>query len=126
MSNSTITIDLSRGIYAPEYMKITIGSRYGNVYCHINDKTVEFSTVAAHKAGFALVVKASQAIEGEFIEMKVNNRSIHMLPAQAYQVGGALLRKIDDADDFQLLRGKPNGNRKIIHGGNRVTSSDSG
>jgi len=121
---SSITIDLKRGIYCPEHTVIRIGSRYGNVYCHINDKTVEFSTVAAHKAGFALVVKASQAIEGEFIEMKVNNRSIQMLPGQAIQVGGALLRKIDDADDFQLARGKPNGNRQIIHSGNRVSGSN--
>jgi len=100
--NSHISIDLERKIYVPYHMTIRVGSRNGLVHCLLGDSVVEFTTTAANKAGFDLVKKSSLAQPGELVVMKINNRTIDLLPAHAKKIGGMMLRKADDADDFQL------------------------
>jgi len=71
------------------------------VYLLVDDKMLEMRTPAAHKTGFALVKQAGEALPGEFVVLKVNGYALNFPPKSATQVGGALLRKADDADDFQ-------------------------
>lgn len=99
---SSISIELAHKIYVPIRLEVRVQSRNGLVYCLLGQKVVEFRTPAAHKAGFALVKKSSEAQVGDVVEMTINNQTIDLLPPHAKRLGGMLLRKADDADDFQL------------------------
>jgi len=68
----------------------------------INDKMLEMRTPVAHKTGFAMVKNAGEASPNEFVVLKVNGYALNFPPKSAKQVGGSLLRKADDADDYQL------------------------
>ena len=101
----TIEITRSRGILTGVNFTVRVRSRYGLVYWMIGDKApLEMRTPAAHKTGFALVKHASEAIAGELVVVKINGENLTFLPEHATQIGGALLRKADDADDFQQHR----------------------
>ncbi len=100
--NSSISVDLKTGIFQPVIMNIRVRSENGQVLLLIRDKVVKFTTIAAHRAGFDLVKKSAEALPKEFINLKINNHSTNLLPEHATKVGTALLRKADDADDFQL------------------------
>jgi len=77
-------------------------SRGGLVYALIGDKMLEMRTPEAHRIGFAMCKKAGEAEAGELIIVKINGTELQFPPNNARQVGGALLRKADDADDFQI------------------------
>ena len=49
--------------------------------------------------------KAGEALAGDFVSLLINSKELQLLPQQALQVGGAILRKFEDADDYQLNRG---------------------
>ena len=99
----TINIGQKRGIYNGEHIRIVVRAEGPNVVMFINDSRTEYKTPVAHKAGFDLV-KKSDCLPGEFITMRINGRELDILPQQAKQIGGALLRKADFADDYQLMR----------------------
>ena len=98
----SITVDLKRGIYQGSCCQIIIRTENGQVIVFIDQSKIEFKTPAAFKLGFALAKKAGLALQGEFVSLVINSKEIQLLPEQALKVGGAILRKTDDADDFQL------------------------
>jgi hypothetical protein len=51
-----------------------------------------------------MVKQAGSALPGEHVVLKVNGDALNFPPEGAKQVGAALLRKADDADDFQIMR----------------------
>lgn len=81
----------------------------------VDDKTIPLTTTQAHEAGWALVRTADDCIRNshngvlwdghtakEAVVLSVNNHSMHVSPAKARKIGGALLRKSDFADDYQI------------------------
>lgn len=72
------------------------------MYALIGDKMLEMRTPEAHRIGFAMCKQAGLAEPGELIVVKINGSELQFPPNNARQVGGALLRKADDADDFQI------------------------
>ena len=97
----SLEVTKSAGIFVPNVNEVRARTRNGLVYLLINDKVLEMRTPAAHKTGFALVKHAGEAGPSEFVVLKVNGYALNFPPKSAKQVGGALLRKADVADDFQ-------------------------
>ena len=83
-----------------------VRSEGGSVVMLFGDAKVTMGTVEAHKAGFKLVKLSDQIIDGELICLKINGGELDLLPEQAKTIGGALLRKADNADDYQLQHPK--------------------
>ena len=86
----------------PREYTVRVNQYQGAVYMYVNNKKVTFDTPTAHKAGLALVRRSRVAEKNEFVEMRLNTESIHIPLLQAQKIGVALLRKADDADDFQV------------------------
>jgi hypothetical protein len=102
--NDGLEVSLSTGLYVPNVQQATAATRNGLVYLLIDGKMLEMRTPAAHKTGFAMVKQAGSALPGEHVVLKVNGDALNFPPEGAKQVGAALLRKADDADDFQIMR----------------------
>ena len=98
----SISIDLKRGIYQGTCCKIRVRAENGLVILFIDHSKIEFNTPTAFRVGFSIVKKAGLALQGEFVSWVINGKEIQLLPEQALKVGGAILRKTDDADDFQI------------------------
>ena len=100
----TDSIEVTRkaGIYHPNVQKVVVPQqKNGLVYALINDSLLEMRTPAAHKVGFALVRQAGEASPSENIVLLINGVALNFPPKGAKQFGAALLRRADDADDFQ-------------------------
>ena len=106
MSDS-IDVDATKRVLTGDYVPIRVESHYGMVYWAIGDSIIKLTTVVAHRIGMALCKKASERAPDEFVFVKINGKEIQFEARNAKQVGGALLRKADDADDFQLQRKQP-------------------
>jgi len=100
----SIKIALKRGIWSCAIHQIRVRADRDSVLILIADKMVSFTTPAAHRAGFSLVKLAGRALPGEFVIMSINGSDLDLLPEHALKVGGALLRKADDVDDYQLRK----------------------
>ena len=97
-----ISVSLSTGVYCPWSARVRVGHDRGHVRVAINEKAIELTTPAAHKMGYSLAVKGGQAQRGEHVTLSINGERLQLLPEHAVQLGGAILRKTDDADDYQL------------------------
>lgn len=105
---ATLTIKKqAHRVYQPIVDHIVVKSMRGKVVMVIGSAQVLFSTLVAHGAGLALIKEAATALPGDLIIMEVNSTEIQFLPRQATQIGAALLRKVDVADDWQLANQKP-------------------
>ena len=96
-----LEVTLSTGIFIPNVNAVRVRHRAGLVYLFVDDCLVEMRTPIAHKTGFALVCQAGEAMENEFIILRINGDDLNFPTHNARQIGAALLRKADDADDFQ-------------------------
>jgi len=99
--NNKMEVTRSAGFFSPNVNEVRVRQRYGLVYLMAGDKVLEMRTPLAHKTGFDLVKQAGEALPGEFVILRVNGQELNFLSHQAKQIGGSLLRKADDADDFQ-------------------------
>lgn len=72
----------------------------------IGAAVVEMTTVTAHKIAFPLILKSDEAGPGDVVTLTVNRKDLDLLPNQAKKLGGALLRKADAADDWQLANNR--------------------
>lgn len=107
MKENSISVDRRSGILEPRAHRIAVRSRYGSVLMNIDGKIIELTTIVAHRIGMDLVCKANDCLPSELINVNINNEKLGLLPEHATQIGGALLRKADDADDWQLENLKP-------------------
>lgn len=89
-------------IYAPEIHKIIIRHELGMVIMFIDDRRIELNTLTAHKIGYTMAT--AKLAPNEMIVLSINGEKIDMVWPIAVKVSSALLRKADDADDFQLRR----------------------
>jgi len=99
-----IEIELKRGIWSESTYQVRVRSEVDHVLMLAKQKIVKFRTPAAHRTGFALAKKGGEAMPGEFVIMRINGEALEMLPEDAVNLGGALLRKADDVDDYQLRK----------------------
>jgi len=99
-----IEIDLKSGLFTDYAHQIRVRAEFDHVLMLIRRKVVKMRTTAAHKAGFALAKKAGEALPGEFVIMNINGEAFELPPESALNLGGALLRKADDVDDYQLRK----------------------
>lgn len=76
----------------------------GLVLLFIDESCIEIGVVLAHRIGFSLVKKSSEALVNDMVILKVNGKEISLLPSYAKKIGAALLRKADFADDQQRVR----------------------
>lgn len=72
------------------------------VVVFIDGVGLPFLTTTVHPVGFQLVRLAQQAEKGDVVVFNINGTDIDLPPDNARQVGAALLRKADFADDWQL------------------------
>lgn len=100
----SIKITLKHGIWFCAIHQIRVRAERDSVLMLIADKMVSFTAPAAHKAGFSLAKLAGCALPGEFVIMAINGSDLDLLPEHALKIGGALLRKADDVDDYQLRK----------------------
>lgn len=102
--NDSVSISLQKAVYQGQNMTVRVRSEYGHVFAAFNDRVLEMKTPAAHRMGLELVKKGGEAAADELVIVKINGKEIQFDANNAKQVGGALLRKADDADDFQQQR----------------------
>lgn len=95
-------VQVRRDIYKGETYAIKIGHRFGSVLMNIDGATVSMTVPVAFDLGWNIVWKAGRLTPAEHVAVRINGRVLELPKEQSLQVGGALLRKCDDADDFQL------------------------
>ena len=71
------------------------------VVMFIDDKRLELGTVLAYETGAKMATLANTATDGMAVLFTVNNESVYLPADKARQVGVALCRKADTADEFQ-------------------------
>jgi hypothetical protein len=101
-----ITISIGAGMLIPVNTVVRVRAERDDVSVYLDGARLSLKTPAAVNAGLALVklaALAEQAGSG-FVDMRINGRSTHLMPRQATQIGGALLRKADCVDDYQLSK----------------------
>lgn len=104
---NSISVDIAHTpvIYQPPE-NIFVRHINGQVHLYVGKRGVELSTTIAHKIGMT-IVKAVPGLElNEMIVLNINNEKIELLGLPAQRVAVALLRKADDADTWQINRGK--------------------
>ena len=101
MSTDKLEVTRSAGFFMPNVNTVRVKQKTGLVYLLIDDRLLEMRTPEAHKTGFAMVKIAGEAVQNEFVVLRINGVALNFPPKGATKVGAALLRKADDADDFQ-------------------------
>ena len=86
--------------YEPIINRITAQHHYGMVRLNIGDKFIELSTTVAYDIG--RVIMMADVAPDEMIVLVVNGERVELLLSIAERVAVALLRKADDADDWQI------------------------
>lgn len=90
--------------YVPGIGNIVVRHEFGKVVLFINNKRAELSTITAH--GIGMAIAKAQVAPNEMIVLKINNERIELLWPVAFKLATALLRKADDADDWQINKRK--------------------
>ncbi len=102
-AGSSLVVDRKRAAtYIPPPGTVRVRAQGPSVYVLLGPKVLELSTPVAMKIALSLVGHA-KACEGtpDFVVLSINGEEIHLLPAIATQLGGALVKKADKADDWQ-------------------------
>ena len=94
-----IRISLNKGTVAHHTLRVR--QYHHQVLMLVDDKAIILDTPAAVKAGLSLATLAGQAQGSEIVSFKYNGETLNLLPHQARQLAGALIKKADLADDFQ-------------------------
>ena len=74
----------------------------GRIHMFINDKQIDMNTTNAHDMGIALGI--TQLAPDEMSILTINGERVDLYDPLAYKLSAALLRKADDADDWQINR----------------------
>ena len=97
-----ISVEIKSCIIPIEPHNIIVGHRFGSVLMNIDGSTLEFKTPEAFKLGWEITTKSGAMLDRETLCVKINNKEIYLGKEQGLKIGGGLLRKCDDADDFQI------------------------
>ena len=95
-------VDQVRGVLIPSTHEIRVKAVGGKIGVLVDGKPAEtLSTVETHRNGFDMIRLADKCHDG-FIRIRINGKPIDVTGELAKKIGAALLRKADQADDFQL------------------------
>lgn len=90
------------GVLIPSEHEIRVRAEGGDVLVLVDRIPAEvLNTTETVKLGLDMIRLADDC-RGEFIQLKINGSPIDVLPSHARQVGAGLLRKADQADEFQI------------------------
>ena len=98
----TVEPGVLAGVYMPPFKNIIAQHRLGKVYLVLDDKAVEMTTILAHKIGMKIGLMIPKLAPNELVKLTINRKPLELLPQVAQKVSTALLRKADQADDWQL------------------------
>ena len=87
-------------VYVPTIYKIIAQHYYGMVRLKIGDRFCELSTTIAYDIGRAILT--ADVAPDEMILLIINGERVELLLPIAKRVAIALIRKADDADDWQI------------------------
>jgi hypothetical protein len=87
-------------MYQQKSMVITAQHYYGMVRLKIDDKFVELPTTIAYDIGRAILL--ADVAPNEMIMLVINGEQVELLLPFAQKIAIALVRKADDADDWQI------------------------
>lgn len=104
--NSISVSRVRNTVFVPTVHSIQIGERGPDCVLILDNAPILLNTPDAVKIGYELCRMESQSEEGELIILTINGRDVMLIPSQARQVGGVLLKKADRADDWQRNEGK--------------------
>ena len=79
-----------------------VRSQGGMVYLVFDGKPVEFTTITAHKVGLDIAKRIPKLAPDELIVLNLNGHRMELLRDTASKISTGLVRKADDADDWQL------------------------
>jgi hypothetical protein len=98
-----IVVDRKRqAMFVPLRGEIRARFRGDRVYVLLGSKALEMTTPVAAKVGFALTRNGGACLyQGDFVTFEIGGEELHLLPADALQLGGVMLKKTDRADDWQ-------------------------
>ena len=103
--NNTFEVTRSAGFFTPNVSAVRVPQQKHGLVCMVIDgKPIVMNTTKAHRTGFDMVKNAGEALHNEFVILRVNGVALNFPPQSAEKVGAALLRRADDADDFQIKR----------------------
>lgn len=111
-----LTVDISQIpiLFKPTVDRIVARSNCGVVILFIDNRCVELTTVVAHNTGM-IIARAIPTLEkSEMIVLTINGEKLELLKPVASKLSTALLRKADDADNWQLANHKSNHKRRVI------------
>lgn len=106
--NAVLTVDIAAipMLFQPSISKVAARSELGQVILFMDGRRVELTTIVAHKIGLTIALAIPTLAPNEMIVITINGEKIELLKPFASKVSTALLRKADDADDWQLNRRK--------------------
>ena len=89
-------------IYVPKISQMVVRHEMGLVILFIDQKCVELTTLTAHDIGYQ--IHTAKLAPNEMIVLSINGEEIELLWSVAKKLATGLLRKADDADDWQRKR----------------------
>jgi len=89
-------------IYVPKITQIVVRHEMGMVVLFIDQKRVQLTTLTAHSIGYNIHI--AKLAPNEMVVLSINGEEIELLWSVAKKLATGLLRKADDADDWQLRR----------------------
>jgi acetyl-CoA carboxylase alpha subunit len=98
--------DLRGALYVQDTQQVVVRQTRDKVLMYVGRLTgqcIELSTPRAVELAMALVKEAGLAQNGEVVVLMINRVDLELHPQLATQIGGALVRKADKADDWQRL-----------------------
>jgi hypothetical protein len=98
-----IVVDRKRqSLFVPFVGEMRARFRNDRVYVLLGTKALEMTTPVASKVGFALTQNGGACFyQGDVVSFQIGGEEFYLLPEQAIQLGGVMLRKTDRADDWQ-------------------------
>ena len=102
VDRDTLSVDVEEmpPIFTPKVDKIIARQELGKVILFILGSRIELNTVTAHKIGYSMAM--AKLAPNEMIVLTINREKIELPGQLRMQVATAILRKADDADDWQL------------------------
>ncbi len=99
---NTLKVEIGKTpiVFIPSVQQAVARHRMGLVYLKLDNLVVEMNTLTAHRIGMALAL--ADTAPDEMVILIINGERVELLKPFAVKVATALLRKADDADDWQL------------------------
>jgi len=82
--------------------RLHVQHKMGKVLLLFGNSMIRMNTITSHKLGLSIGLMAPKLDPDSVIELLISGESLKMEYEVALRVSGAILKKTDDADDYQL------------------------